>query len=161
MRQSSKSPFGLFLRAFKYAGRGVWHCVVRERNFRFHLCACAYAAYFLRFFSPTRAETAVVILLCGLVLALEGVNSAVERAVDCATSEYSKFAELAKDIAAGSVLIGAATAVAAGVAMFGRSELLLPVVEYHLVPHRLVLLLLSAAAAVLFVFAVPTKKSTN
>ena len=84
-----------FLKGFVYAFRGIIFCVKEERNFRFHLGAAFHLFVYLPFFKVTRAETGVLVILCALVLALEAMNSAVERAVNC-TGEYSQRAGAAK-----------------------------------------------------------------
>ena len=69
---------------------------------------------YLPFFDLNRGEVCVIIMLCGLVISLETVNSAIERAVDC-TGEISRRAGAAKDIAAGAVLVAAMVSVTGGV----------------------------------------------
>ena len=51
-------------------------------------------------------------------MALELVNTAVEAVVDLVTEERKPLAKLAKDAAAGAVLIAAMMSVAAGLIMF-------------------------------------------
>ena len=60
----------------------------------------------------------VCFCLFGLVMSLEMVNTAVEAVVDLVTEERRPLAKLAKDAAAGAVLIAAVMAVAAGLLMF-------------------------------------------
>ena len=60
----------------------------------------------------------VCFCLFGLVMALELVNTAVEAVVDLVTKEYKPLAKLAKDAAAGAVLIAAIMSIFAGLDMF-------------------------------------------
>ena len=78
-----------FARGFVYAYNGIRAAVQEERNFRFHLCAAFYA-----FAAAFWAE-----------LALELVNSAIERAVDKPDTTHWWSAGAAKDMAAGAVLV--------------------------------------------------------
>ena len=63
-------------------------------------------------------EWCICLALFGLVMALELVNTAVESVVDLVTSEYRPLAKIAKDTAAGAVLIAAIMAAIAGLIIF-------------------------------------------
>lgn len=65
------------------------------------------------------AENALLFVIIGAVLALEAVNTAIERAVDLSSrGEYSKLAKQSKDIAAAAVLFMAFAAIFAGCELF-------------------------------------------
>ena len=57
-------------------------------------------------------------LLFGLILSLELVNTALEAVVDLVTEERRPLAKLAKDTAAGAVLIAAIMAAGVGLLIF-------------------------------------------
>ena len=63
-------------------------------------------------------EWCICLGLFGLVMALELVNTAVESVVDLVTSEYKPLAKIAKDTAAGAVLIAAIMAAIVGLIIF-------------------------------------------
>ena len=63
-------------------------------------------------------EWCICMVLFGLVMALEHVNTAVEAVVDMVTEEYHPLAKVAKDTAAGAVLIAAIMAAIAGGIIF-------------------------------------------
>ncbi|MFR2197435.1 MAG: diacylglycerol kinase family protein [Clostridia bacterium] len=63
-------------------------------------------------------EWSVVLILCGLVISLELINTAIENAVDLVTKEYNEKAKNAKDIAAGAVLFSAIIAAIIGFIIF-------------------------------------------
>jgi diacylglycerol kinase (ATP) len=65
-----------------------------------------------------RLELIVLLLAIAFVLIAEMVNTAVEGAIDVATTSFDPMAKLAKDIAAGAVLIASAVAVAVGYLVF-------------------------------------------
>lgn len=71
-----------FARGFVYAYNGIRAAVQEERNFRFHLCAAFYAFVAAFWAELDPVETALIALCVAAVLALELVNSAIERAVD-------------------------------------------------------------------------------
>jgi len=65
----------------------------------------------------------LLLLFCiSLVIATEMVNTAVEAMVDMVTSQYHPLAKLAKDVAAGAVLVASANATIAGVLIFFGSD---------------------------------------
>jgi diacylglycerol kinase len=122
---------GKFLVGFRYAFRGVWYMLRTQRNMQVHCLIGACAVALGSFLALARWEWLALILTITLVLFAEGVNTAIEAAVDVATSEYHPYAKIAKDAAAGAVLICAVGAVVVGCVVF------LP----HLLP--IILLLIS------------------
>ena len=112
-----KSDRAGFFRSFSFAGQGVWHVVRTERNMRVHLVAAAgaVAALVLRI---SAVDWACVLTAIGLVLTAETLNTAVEALTDLCTSEYHPLAKIAKDAAAGAVLISSAAALGVGIAVF-------------------------------------------
>jgi diacylglycerol kinase len=60
------------------------------------------------------AEWAFLVAMIALVGALELVNTVVEVVVDLVSPEYHPLAKIAKDVAAGAVLLAAACAVVVG-----------------------------------------------
>lgn len=146
-------------RSFYYAFKGVLFCFENEQNMRIHLCFMVYMFAFLTvydFFEISRTQFAVLITLCALVLGLEAVNTALERAVDLAANGYSPLAKAAKDAAAGAVLLAATGAVAAGVVIMWQPEAFAAMFGYYTAkPSMLVLLIVSVAASLVFVFAGP------
>src|SRR6478736_3702587 len=69
----------------------------------------------------SKIELIVLLLSIAFVLITEMVNTAVEAAVDIASTSFDPMAKLAKDIAAGAVLIAAVNAVAVGYLVFSGS----------------------------------------
>ncbi len=151
-----------FFKSFVYAFRGVAFCILNERNFRVHMCFTAYMFGFLKiydFFEVSRAEFAVLFALCGLVMSLEAVNTAVERAVDLAADgKKSELAKVAKDAAAGAVLISAIASVAAGISILLRPEAFIRMFNYYKENIPIfILLIASLAFSVAFVLIGPKK----
>ena len=105
-----------------FAGRGVWFCIRHERNFRVHMAVAAYVLLLAPYFSLSRGEWAALLAVVALVLAAEAVNTAVEQVVNLASPRRRTRARVAKDVAAGAVLLCAAGALAAGLFVFLRPE---------------------------------------
>lgn len=107
-----------FLDSFKDAMAGIFHCLMNERNMRTHFVAgiLVYAAAI--YFKLPGVEVAVICLTVGLVITAELMNTAIENTVDLVTEELKPLAKIAKDVAAGAVLLSAFTAVLVGMALF-------------------------------------------
>jgi diacylglycerol kinase len=107
-----------FLRSFSFAGQGVWYVVRTQRNMRVHLLAAAAAIMTGLVLHIGVADWACVVAAIGLVLTAETLNTVVEALTDLYTSEEHPLAKVAKDAAAGAVLLASATAFGVGVAVF-------------------------------------------
>ena len=132
-----------FLKSFYYAVRGIG-TACRQRNFRFHLCAAAFVIFFAaRFYSFGAERWAILLLTCSGVLALESVNTGIEKLADKVTEEHSHRIRLAKDCAAAAVLIAAVVSVVIGVLLFWNPDTFLLIRLYFSEPVRLSLLILA------------------
>lgn len=104
--------------SFRYAWQGISACVRRERNMKIHLGFAAAVTISGFVFHISKGEWIVCLILFGLVMGLELVNTAVEAVVDLVCPEENPKAKLAKDAAAGAVLICAIFAAIAGLIIF-------------------------------------------
>ena len=146
-----------FFKGFYYAGRGIV-TAVKQRNFRFHLCAMAFVIFFAaRFYSFSSERWALLLLTCGAVLSLEIVNTAIEKLSDRVTKEQDPLIKTAKDCAAGAVLIAAIFAVVIGFFLFWNKDVFSLIGLYFSEPSRLAALGLAIVAAWGIVF-VPGQK---
>ena len=68
--------------------------------------------------SIDRNEWLTLTLMITIVLAAEGVNTAIEAAVDLASPTYHPLAKIAKDVGAGTVLLTAVASVIVGLLLF-------------------------------------------
>ncbi len=96
------------------------HVLRTHRNMRLHFAAAIVILVAAVWVGVTRFELIALMLAIAFVLVAEMINSAVEQAIDVATTSFDPLAKLAKDIAAGAVLIAAVTAVAIGYLVFSR-----------------------------------------
>lgn len=105
-------------RSFGYAFEGIFTCIRNERNMKIHVAVMLLViiAGFVLGLSVT--EWCICLGLFGLVMALELVNTAVEAVVDLVTAERHPLAKIAKDTAAGAVLIAAIMAAVIGLLIF-------------------------------------------
>ncbi|NLP33419.1 MAG: diacylglycerol kinase family protein [Oligella ureolytica] len=108
-----------FGQSLKAAAKGIGYTVRKERHFRFHLGAALAVVLFGLVLGVSLRDWLFLIYAIGCVLVTELLNTALERAVDLASPEYKELAGIAKDIAAGAVLVAAIQAVFIGVLIFG------------------------------------------
>lgn len=107
-----------FVRSFVYAGRGV-ALAARGRNLRV-MSGCAIVAVVTGVVVGLSAgEWALVAVSIGLVLAIETVNTAIERLADAVDSEPNPAVGAAKDLAAGASLLVAIMSAVVGLLVFG------------------------------------------
>ena len=110
---------GSLIDAFRYAFAGLFYLLRTQRNAQIH-CAIGLAALAVgTILGISRVEWAVIVGTCALVLAAEGANTAIEAVVDIASPGYHPLAKIAKDVAAGAVLLCAIAAVIIGLIIFG------------------------------------------
>ena len=107
-----------FFAGFGYAAQGFWAAVKEERNLRFHLCAGAYVLLASLFYPFGAVEYALLFLCIGGVIALELVNSAIERSVESPDPAHWRAAGGAKDMAAGAVLVFSIGCAVCGAVLF-------------------------------------------
>lgn len=104
--------------SFLYAFRGIASAFSGQRNIKIQMCfgvAAVAAGLFLR---VPKLELMAIIIIYGMIIALEMVNTAVEKMVDILSPEYNKNYGVIKDIMAGAVLVLAITSVILGVMIF-------------------------------------------
>ncbi|MDN4594805.1 diacylglycerol kinase [Polycladomyces subterraneus] len=109
---------GKVIRSFRYALEGLRYTLVTQRNMRVHFLS-ALGVLLLSLYLPlSKAEALLLFVTIILVLVAELFNTAVESVVDMITEEFHPLAKVAKDVAAGAVLLCAGLAVVVGVSVF-------------------------------------------
>ncbi|MBP3696770.1 MAG: diacylglycerol kinase family protein [Clostridia bacterium] len=149
------------IKSFGYAFKGIASCIVKERNLRIHLCFLTYMFCFLTahdFFEVSKTQFAILIAVSALVISLELVNTGIESAVDLAANgKIMPLAKLAKDAAAGAVLVSAIGAVAVGLVILYQPAAFSAMFEYYKIHvPEFILLVVTVALSVTFVFAGPS-----
>ena len=107
-----------FFRSFKFAAEGIKAALISEQNVRFHFLSAFIVVIAAFFTGLSYVEWLLIILSVGGMIALEMINSALERVVDLVTGEFHPLAKQAKDIAAGAVLVFAAASAIIGLLIF-------------------------------------------
>ena len=143
---------GGFLNSFGYAFRGIVDAIKNERNFRIHLCMVVYVLIFAAIGTPPRDDMARLILCFGLVLSAELVNTALESVCDAVTEEKSEKIKIAKDAAAGAVLLSAIISAIVGLITFLEPDVFWRIMsKLCAVPILAVLIAFSIPLAVWFI----------
>jgi diacylglycerol kinase (ATP) len=106
------------VQSFNFAFEGVIHVLRTQRNMRIHFAIAIAVLALALAYDVTKMELIALMLAVSFVLLAEMVNTAVEATIDVATTSFDPLAKLAKDIAAGAVLIASVNAVAVGYLVF-------------------------------------------
>lgn len=104
--------------SFNNAVNGIIYSLKTERNLKIHFTTAILVILISLFFDFTRVEFLILCISIAFVLMSEMINTAVERVVDLITEDYHPLARLAKDIAAGAVLISAINSLIVGYLLF-------------------------------------------
>lgn len=144
------------IKSFFYALRGIWQCAKRERNFRIHIVAAVSVIAFSVMYGLAAESYPWIIIVIAMVMSAEAVNTAVENAVDL-QNKRNKTAEIAKDAAAGGVLLSAVGSVAVAVFTFNDTDKLKEVfLRFADLPH-LSCLIVYIIICILFIFKIKEK----
>lgn len=104
--------------SFTAAINGIVESISQEFHLKIHLIAIICVVFLGFYMSISKTEWLFLILTMSAVVCLEIVNSAIERLCDKVTKENDPLIKLAKDMAAGSVLIAAISSVIIGCIIF-------------------------------------------
>lgn len=105
-------------KSFGYAFAGIFHTIREERNIKIHLFAMLMVVLFGLWLGLSMTEWFVCLILFGLIISLELINTSLEAIVDLASPEFHPLAGKAKDAAAGAVLWSAIMAAVIGLLIF-------------------------------------------
>ena len=107
---AARREAGSLVASFNYAFEGVIYVVRTQRNMRIHFIVALAVLPLGVVLGASRFEMLALMLSVSFVLIAEMFNTALEKAIDLATSTFDPVARAAKDIAAGAVLVAAVNA---------------------------------------------------
>lgn len=107
-----------FTKSVGHALDGIEYAINHERNIKIQIFIGIIASVLGFLLNISIIEWVVVILLIATILALELINTAIERTVDLVTKDYEELAKVAKDMAAGAVLVVSMFSVIIGVLIY-------------------------------------------
>jgi len=104
--------------SFNNASEGIIHVLRTQRNMRIHFAVAFFVLIEALIVNVTKLELIALLISITFVLIAEMLNTGLEAAIDIATTSFDPMAKLAKDIAAGAVLIATVNAVLVGYLVF-------------------------------------------
>jgi diacylglycerol kinase (ATP) len=107
-----------FTDSFNYAIEGIIYAVKTQKNMKFHMVIAILVLLFSLFFDFTKLEMLILFLTITIVIVLEMINTAIEATIDVLANYYHPLAKIAKNVAAGAVLISAVNAIVVGYLLF-------------------------------------------
>lgn len=107
-------PLRKWAKSANFAIEGILHGAKTQRHLRYHFFSAGLVLFLSYLLGISRIEFVIISLAVILVISAEMLNSAIETLVDILSPEYSEKARVAKDIAAGAVLITVFGAVVLG-----------------------------------------------
>lgn len=105
-------------KSFRYAFRGLAVAVREQRNLKIHLGAALVVTALGFWFGISATDWCVLLIMIGLVLGLELINTAIENLTDLVSPEFHPLAGKVKDIAAAAVLVVSIISVIVGLIIF-------------------------------------------
>lgn len=104
--------------SFGYAFAGLWYALKYNQNLRIHFFMAVLVAIISVFLEINGFEMGILGVIILLVIASEMINTSIEQMVDLITLEHRKEAKIAKDVAAGMVLVTTMGSVIVGILIF-------------------------------------------
>lgn len=115
LKRQGKTSFG---ESVSHALDGIHYTTFHERNFRIEIAMAILVTIMSYILRVSLIEWCILVLTIGIILALELVNTAIERTVDLVTKDYLELAKIAKDVSAGAVFIMSMFSVVIGILIF-------------------------------------------
>lgn len=104
--------------SFNYAINGIIHSVRTQRNMKIHFAVALMVLAACFVYNVKRTEFLAIAVSVTMVIASELFNTAIESAIDLSTNYYHPLAKIAKNAAAGAVLVTAINAILVGYIVF-------------------------------------------
>lgn len=108
-----------FFKAMKNSLNGIFYTLKKERNIKIQLIIAILAIILGIVLKINLIEWGILTITIFIVIISELINTAIENTVDLITTEYNEKAKIAKDVAAGAVLLSAINSVIVGIIIFG------------------------------------------
>jgi diacylglycerol kinase len=114
-----RSQWSKFIASFVYAFSGLWYALRTQRNAKIHVSIAIVAIVMGIALHISAVEFAMIFVAITGVFMAELFNTVLEMCVDLASPEYHPLAKVAKDMAAGGVLLSAMLSIVIGLFVFG------------------------------------------
>lgn len=107
-----------FFKSFRYAFNGIFYTIKTQNNAKVHLFIGSLVICLSLYLKIALWEWEILSLVIGLVLAMEIMNTAIESLADALSTKQNTKIGIAKDCAAGAVLVTAIAAISIGLLIF-------------------------------------------
>lgn len=104
--------------SFNYAIDGLLYSVRTQRNMKIHFAIALATLLAAAITEVSKFEAILLLIVITLVVVTEMINTAVEAVVDLVSEKYHPLAAIAKNVAAGAVLVTAVNAIVVGYLIF-------------------------------------------
>ena len=118
-QQPYQSEWTKFIAGFGHAFKGLWYALRTQRNARVHISIAILAILMGVVLHISAVEFAMVFVAITGVFIAEMFNTVFELCIDLVSPDYHPLAKIAKDVAAGAVLLSAMLSVVIGLFVFG------------------------------------------
>ena len=106
------------LDSFHYAIDGIIYTLKTQRNMKVHFLAAIAVLFLSLFLKVSKLEVLILFFTISLVIIAEMINTSIEAAIDLITDKYHELAKIAKNVAAGAVLIASLNVIIVGYMIF-------------------------------------------
>lgn len=106
-------------KSFSFALAGIWYVIYSQRNAKIHAGITGLVILLGLFLQVNATQWAILALSMGMVFSAEMFNTVIESLVDLVSPNFHPQAKVAKDVAAGAVLLLAMMSISIGVFIFG------------------------------------------
>lgn len=107
-----------FIEAWKKAFSGIWYAIKTQRNVKVQLVIAVIVIILSIYFKVNITQAMFLSFATMLVIITEVINTAIEETVNLCTNKYHPIAKIAKDVAAGAVVLAALNAVIIAIFIF-------------------------------------------
>lgn len=104
--------------SFKYASHGIYFAFKYNQNIRIHFIIALLVILLAIFLKVSAFEMGILGTMILLVISTEMINTSIEEMANLITRDHRQEAKIAKDVAAGMVLLTSIGAVIVGVLVF-------------------------------------------
>ncbi|ABP67425.1 diacylglycerol kinase [Caldicellulosiruptor saccharolyticus DSM 8903] len=150
------------LESFDNAINGIIIAFKSQRNMKIHFLTAFLVLFFTIVFKLNKIETVIILICIGFVITAELINTAIENTIDLMAKDFEPKAKIAKDVAAGAVLVTALLALTIGYFLFyDKMKLPLEITLKHIrgISFHVVFLSLIIVAMVIVVVKAVNKRT--
>jgi len=106
------------LQSFKYATKGMYYAIKEEQNMKIHFLVAIVVVIWAFIFEISTLEAVSLVIVISFVIAMEMINTVMERVMDIIKPRMHPYAKHVKDMLAAMVLIGAIASILVGGIIF-------------------------------------------